>query len=116
MLLYDVLDAAGIVLDPDINEDFVRRIVVLRGRDGYTAVIAGGEIEPRFMNGAGAATAPEDGLATAPRRALRQRHRPLREGPGQHRAAQGLILRRAGIARWGCRKGRRPGLACRRCR
>jgi DMSO/TMAO reductase YedYZ molybdopterin-dependent catalytic subunit len=51
VLLYQVLDRAGIQLDGAVREDFLRRIVVVRGVDGYTAVIAGGEIEPRFMDG-----------------------------------------------------------------
>ncbi len=49
--LYELLDRAGIILDPTINEDFIRRVIVAHSTDGYAAVIAGGEIEPRFMNG-----------------------------------------------------------------
>jgi hypothetical protein len=49
--LYELLERAGIILDPAINEDFLRRVIVARSTDGYAAVIAGGEIEPRFMNG-----------------------------------------------------------------
>ena len=49
--LYDLLDRAGIVLDDTVNEDFMNKIIVATSTDGYAAVIAGGEIEPRFMNG-----------------------------------------------------------------
>jgi hypothetical protein len=48
--LYDVLDAAGIVLNPDIHEHFLRKVVVASSADGFAVVIAGGEIEPRFGN------------------------------------------------------------------
>jgi hypothetical protein len=48
--LYDVLDAAGIVLDPVIHEHFLRKVVVASSADGFAIVIAGGEIEPRFGN------------------------------------------------------------------
>ncbi len=51
VLLYQVLHRAGIQLNGAVREDFLRRVVVVRGVDGYTAVIAGGEIEPRFMDG-----------------------------------------------------------------
>lgn len=48
--LYDLLDAAGIVLNPDIHEHFLRKVVVASSADGFAIVIAGGEIEPRFQN------------------------------------------------------------------
>ena len=48
MRVYDLLDAAGIRPDPVRHEDFLSKIVVARGADGYPVVIAGGEIEPRF--------------------------------------------------------------------
>jgi DMSO/TMAO reductase YedYZ molybdopterin-dependent catalytic subunit len=51
VLLWDVLEAAGPVVDPDVNEDIMRKIVVARSADGNTAVIAPGEIDPRFMGG-----------------------------------------------------------------
>lgn len=50
-LLWDVLEGAGITVDPEINEDILRRIVIARGADGRAAAIAPGEIEPRFMGG-----------------------------------------------------------------
>lgn len=46
--VYDLLDAGGIRLDSAVREDFLSKIVVARGADGYPVVIAGGEIEPRF--------------------------------------------------------------------
>ena len=48
MRVYDLLDAAGIRLDPAVHEDFLSKVVVARGADGYPVVVAGGEIEPRF--------------------------------------------------------------------
>ena len=49
--LWDVLEAAGPVLDESVREDFLNRVIIARSADGYAAVIAGGEIEPRFMDG-----------------------------------------------------------------
>jgi DMSO/TMAO reductase YedYZ molybdopterin-dependent catalytic subunit len=49
--VWDLLDSAGIVLNPEIHEDLLRRVVVARSTDGCAAVIAGGEFDPRFMAG-----------------------------------------------------------------
>lgn len=49
--LYDLLERAGILLDDAVHEDFLNKIIVAKSTDGYASVIAGGEIEPRFMNG-----------------------------------------------------------------
>lgn len=49
--LYALLEQAGIQLDPDQHEDFLGKVVVASSRDGHAVVIAGGEIEPRFMDG-----------------------------------------------------------------
>ena len=49
--LYALLEHAGIRLDPDQHEDFLGKVVVASSADGRVAVIAGGEIEPRFRNG-----------------------------------------------------------------
>jgi DMSO/TMAO reductase YedYZ molybdopterin-dependent catalytic subunit len=49
--LYDLLDAAGIQLTPGVNDDFLRKVVVVRSADGHAVVIAGGELHPSFMNG-----------------------------------------------------------------
>jgi DMSO/TMAO reductase YedYZ molybdopterin-dependent catalytic subunit len=51
VLLWDVLEAAGPVVDPNVNEDIMRKIVMARSADGNTAAIAPGEIDPRFMGG-----------------------------------------------------------------
>jgi hypothetical protein len=48
--LYDLLDAAGIVLDPNVHEHFLRKVIVAESADGFAVVFAGGEIEPRFHN------------------------------------------------------------------
>lgn len=49
--LYSLLEAAGIQSDPAVNEDFMNKVVVATSADGHAVVIAGGEIQPRFMNG-----------------------------------------------------------------
>jgi hypothetical protein len=49
--LFDLIEDAGPQLDPDAREPFLSKVVLARGREGYTVVVAGGEIEPRFMNG-----------------------------------------------------------------
>lgn len=59
--LYDVLESAGIRLDPAVNEAFLSKIVVATSADGHAAVIAGAEIEPRFMNGDVIVTVEVDG-------------------------------------------------------
>jgi hypothetical protein len=50
VLVWDVLDAAGIRLDDTLHEPFMRKIIVARDSDGYGVVIAGGELDPRFLN------------------------------------------------------------------
>jgi hypothetical protein len=50
-LLWDILADAGPIVDTAINEDILRKVVVVRSTDGHSAVIATGEIEPRFMAG-----------------------------------------------------------------
>jgi DMSO/TMAO reductase YedYZ molybdopterin-dependent catalytic subunit len=50
-LLWDILEDAGPIVDTAINEDILRKVVVVRSSDGHSAVIATGEIEPRFMAG-----------------------------------------------------------------
>ena len=46
--LLDVLDAAGLVVNPNIKNDILRKIIIVTGSDGYEAVISGGELEPQF--------------------------------------------------------------------
>ena len=60
--LFDLLEDAGPRLDPDAREPFLGKVIVARGREGYTAVIAGGEIEPRFMNGQVILATQRDGV------------------------------------------------------
>lgn len=48
VLLWDVLNAAGIVLDPLIKNDILRRVVVVTGTDGYKSVFTLGELAPNF--------------------------------------------------------------------
>jgi hypothetical protein len=47
-LLWDLLSNVGIVTDPAIRNDILRKIVVVIGADGYTAVFGVGEIHPNF--------------------------------------------------------------------
>jgi DMSO/TMAO reductase YedYZ molybdopterin-dependent catalytic subunit len=47
-LLWDVLNAAGITVNPSVKNDILRKIVIVVGSDGYQAVIAAGELAPQF--------------------------------------------------------------------
>lgn len=70
--VFDLLDAAGLRLDENANEDFLGKVVVARSADGSAVVLAGGEIEPRFMNGNALVAARRDGV-------------PLEDGEGPFR-------------------------------
>lgn len=59
--LWSLLERAEPVMDPAVNEDFINKAIVARSNDGYATVIAGGEIEPRFMNAAAVLVPEEDG-------------------------------------------------------
>lgn len=48
VLLWDLLNSAGLVLDPLIKNDILRRIVVVTGTDGYKSVFTLGELAPNF--------------------------------------------------------------------
>jgi molybdopterin-dependent oxidoreductase-like protein protein len=50
VLVWDLLDNAGIRLDDTLHEPFMRKVVIARDGDGYGVVIAGGELDPRFLN------------------------------------------------------------------
>jgi DMSO/TMAO reductase YedYZ molybdopterin-dependent catalytic subunit len=50
-LLWDVIEQAGPLVDENINEDILRKLIVARSTDGCGAVIAPGEVDPRFMAG-----------------------------------------------------------------
>ena len=48
--VWSLLEDAGLVLDPAINEHVLRKVVAARDSEGYGVVIAAGEVEPRFQN------------------------------------------------------------------
>ncbi len=49
VLLWDLLNSVGgIVVDPTIKNDILRKIIVVTGSDGYEAVFTAGEIAPYF--------------------------------------------------------------------
>ncbi|UFN46916.1 molybdopterin-dependent oxidoreductase [Roseomonas sp. OT10] len=64
-LLWTVLVAAGAV-DPAAVHEQVRQTVTLLGRDGYTAVLALGEVSPEFANRPVLLALRLDGEALAP--------------------------------------------------
>jgi DMSO/TMAO reductase YedYZ molybdopterin-dependent catalytic subunit len=47
-LLWDLLQSVGIVTDPHIKNDILRKIIIVTGTDGYVAVFTAGEIDPFF--------------------------------------------------------------------
>jgi hypothetical protein len=47
-LLWDLLQSVGIVTDPTIKDDILRKTIVVTGTDGYVAVFTTGEIDPGF--------------------------------------------------------------------
>lgn len=49
--IYSLLARAGIRLDPKWHEDFLSKVIVATSADGNVVVLAGGELEPRFMDG-----------------------------------------------------------------
>ncbi|MBV8911905.1 MAG: hypothetical protein JOZ05_02560 [Acetobacteraceae bacterium] len=49
-LLWDVLAQAGIVTDPTIKNDILRKVIVATGSDGYDVDFAAGELSPSFGN------------------------------------------------------------------
>jgi hypothetical protein len=93
--LYRLLDLAGIRLDPAVNEDFLRRVIVATGADGYRVVIAGGEIEPRFKAGLALVATQRDGAALGDEGAARLIV-PFDRNPGRWvRSLVGLTVREA---------------------
>jgi DMSO/TMAO reductase YedYZ molybdopterin-dependent catalytic subunit len=69
--VWSLLEDAGLVLDPSINEHVLRKIIVARDGEGYGVAIAAGEVEPRFFNApfivaaqdeSGELSAPDGGL------------------------------------------------------
>lgn len=49
-LLWDVLNSTGILTDPTIKNDILRKLVVAAGSDGYDVDLSLGEIDPTFGN------------------------------------------------------------------
>ncbi len=47
-LLWDVLNSAGVVTDPGIKNDVLRKLVTATGSDGYQVSFALGELSPSF--------------------------------------------------------------------
>lgn len=48
--LFAVLERAGLLVDPDRNNDRLSKYVVMTAKDGYEVVISWGEIDPDFGN------------------------------------------------------------------
>jgi hypothetical protein len=48
VLLWDLLQSAGIILDQSIKNDILHKIVIVTGSDGYETVFGAGEIDPGF--------------------------------------------------------------------
>jgi Oxidoreductase molybdopterin binding domain len=47
-LLWDLLQSVGIITDPKIKNDILRKIIIVTGTDGYVSVFTAGEIDPGF--------------------------------------------------------------------
>jgi len=47
-LLWDLLQSVGVIVDPNIKNDILRRIVIVTGSDGYQSTFGAGEINPTF--------------------------------------------------------------------
>jgi Oxidoreductase molybdopterin binding domain len=47
-LLWDLLQSVGIVTNPNVKNDILRKIIVVTGTDGYVSVFTAGEIDPGF--------------------------------------------------------------------
>lgn len=63
--VYSLLAGAGIRLDPKWHEDFLSKVIVATSVDGNVVVLAGGELEPRFMDGAAILATTRDGAPLA---------------------------------------------------
>ena len=48
VLLWDLLQSVGIVVDSTIKNDILRKTIVVIGSDGYESVFTAGEIDPNF--------------------------------------------------------------------
>lgn len=49
-LLWDVLGVAGVLTDPAIKNDILRKLVIATGSDGYQVAFSLGELSPTFGN------------------------------------------------------------------
>jgi hypothetical protein len=47
-LLWDLLQSVGIITNPTIKNDILRKVIVVTGTDGYVADFTAGEIDPGF--------------------------------------------------------------------
>jgi len=47
-LLWDLLQSVGLVVDPKVKNDILRKVIIVTGSDGYEAAFAAGEIAPTF--------------------------------------------------------------------
>jgi hypothetical protein len=47
-LLWDLLQSVGIITNPNIKNDILRKIIIVTGTDGYVADFTAGEIDPGF--------------------------------------------------------------------
>jgi len=47
-LLWDLLQSVGIIVNPNVKNDILRKIVIVTGSDGYQSVFGAGEIDPTF--------------------------------------------------------------------
>jgi DMSO/TMAO reductase YedYZ molybdopterin-dependent catalytic subunit len=47
-LLWDLLQSVGVIVDPTIKNDILRKTIVVTGTDGYISVFTAGEIAPNF--------------------------------------------------------------------
>ena len=47
-LLWDLLQSVGIITNPNIKNDILRKIIIVIGTDGYVTVFTAGEIDPGF--------------------------------------------------------------------
>jgi hypothetical protein len=48
VLLWDLLQSVGIIVNPTVKNDILRKTIVVTGTDGYVAVFTAGEIAPNF--------------------------------------------------------------------
>lgn len=48
VLLWDLLTKAGVVTDPTVKNDILRKRVTVTGSDGYQVVFSVGELDPMF--------------------------------------------------------------------